>query len=133
EAELLGVLVPVQGVHVQAVLDVLDQGPAGAGRVLDRQLLPGPQRLGGHPADHRVDVLARLGSVVDPGDHVATADVDVVGQPHGDAHRGDRLGDLLVEEVDPRDRAGHAAREYDDLVARLEHATGNLAGVAAVV
>src|SRR4051794_26639238 len=133
EAELLGVLVAVQGVHVEAVLDVLDQRAAHPGRVLDRELLTRGQRLVGHPADHRVDVLARLRGVLDPGDHVAAAHVDVVGEADGDRHRREGLGDLLVEHVDGLDGRGHPTRQDDDLVTGLEHPTGDLAGVPAVV
>src|SRR3954452_2411418 len=61
EPELLGLLVPMEAVDVEPVLEVLDQGATAAGGVLDRQLLAGAQRLVGHPADHRVDVLTGLG------------------------------------------------------------------------
>ena len=93
----------------------------------------GLQRLVGHPADHRVDVLAGLRGVLDPGDQVAAADVDVVGEPDGDRHRRERLGDLLVEQVDGLDGRGHAAGQHDDLVTGLQDAAGDLTGVPAVV
>ena len=93
----------------------------------------GLQRRVGHPADHRVDVLAGLRGVLDAGDHVAAGDVDVVLEAHGHRHRRERLGDLLVEQVDARDLRGHAAGQHDDLVAGLEDAAGDHAAVAAVV
>ena len=129
----LGLLVAVQRVDVEAVLDVLDQRPARAGGVLDRQLLARTQRLVGHPADHRVDVLAGLRGVLRAADHVAAGDVDVVLEPDGHRHRRERLVDLLVEQVDAGDLAGHARGQHEDVVAGLQHAAGDLAGVAAVV
>src|SRR4051812_3830492 len=57
EAELAGAGIAVQGVDVEPVLQLLDHGAHGPGRVLDRQSLPRAQRLVGHPADEGVEVL----------------------------------------------------------------------------
>ena len=44
----------------------------------------------------------------DPGDHVAAGDVDVVLEADRHRHGRERLGDLLVEEVDAGDLRRHA-------------------------
>jgi hypothetical protein len=103
EPQLGGLLVAVQRVDVEAVLQRLDQRASGPGGVLDGQLLPGTHRRVGHPADHGVDVLAGLGCVGRTADHVAAGDVDVVLQTHGDRHRGERLRDLPLVQVDAGD------------------------------
>src|SRR4051794_10252426 len=106
EPELLGLLVAVQAVDVEAVLEILDQRATTAGGVLDRELLAWSQRLVGHPADHRVDVLARPGSVLRAGYHVAAGDVDVVGQPDRHRHRRGRPPRLPGRQGAPRAGAG---------------------------
>ncbi len=134
EGERHGVLVAVQGVDVEVVLEVLDQRPGPAGRVLDRELGSGPQPRGlGHPAHHGLDVLPHVGLVAAAGDHVAAADVDVVGQCDGDRHRGEGRLDGPVRRVDGGDRRREPRRQHHDLVAPLEHAAGHLTRVAPVV
>jgi hypothetical protein len=104
ERERVAPLVAVQRVDVEAVLQVLDQRPGGAGGVLDRQLVRPAQRGRlGHPAHHGVDVLADGGLVVGPADHVAAADVDLVGEAHVTDMGGERLVDGAVEGVDGGD------------------------------
>src|SRR5581483_7987321 len=125
--------VAVQRVDVQSVLDVLDQGAGRAGGVLDRQLLTRLQRGGRHPADHGVDVLGGRRGVVDPGDHVAAGDVDIVLEADGHRHRWVCRRQFLAEEVDGFDGGGHPRGQDDDLVTGLEHSTGDRAAVAAVV
>src|SRR5690606_20834353 len=71
--------------------------------------------------------------VVRPGDHVAAGDVEVVLEAEGDRHGRERLLDRPVVGVDGGDPGGEPGRQVDDLVAGLEHAARDLAGVAAVV
>ena len=68
-----------------------------------------------------------------PADHVAAADINVVLEAHGDGHRRKRLLHRAVAGVDRLDGRRHAAGQNNDIVARLEHTAGNLAGVTAVV
>ena len=58
-----------------------------------------------HPDDVRLELVGDLGRVVGRGDHVAAADVDLVGERERDRLAGDRLVEVAVEGDDPRDRA----------------------------
>ncbi len=89
---------------------------------LTASLVPGRERLVGHPADHRVDVLGDVRGVVRAADHVAAGDVDLVRQPDRHRHRRERLVDRPVHRLDRGDPAGEAARQHHDLVAGLEDA-----------
>ncbi len=91
------------------------------------------ERLLAEPAHHGVDVLADRRRVVRAADHVAAADVDLVGEADRDAHRRGGLVDRATELVDRRDRRAEAGRQHQDLVAGAELAAGHLPGVAPVV
>lgn len=100
----VGALVAVQRVDVQPALQVLDEDPGRAGGV-HRQLLTGPQRRLGHPADHRVDVLHGRCAA---GRSCRRARPDVVVEPDHHGHRRERLGDRAVRGVDRGDARGQA-------------------------
>ena len=139
EAELGGRLVAVQRVHVEAVGKLGDHRPDVAGGVLEPPHAPRGERPVGHPGHHRIQVLALRRPVVGPAEQIATGDVEVVGEAHDDAHGREGLLDGVrhpgraVEHLDGRDGALEAARQHDDVVAGLQHAAGDRAGVAAVV
>ena len=65
------------------------------------------------------------GPVVGPRDHVAAADVDLVGQRERHRLPGDGELEIAVVGHDPRDLAGLAGRQGDDLVARRDRAPGD--------
>ena len=69
-----------------------------------------------------------------PADHVAAADVEVVGQPEGDRLRREGLGQrLATRAAHLGDPGGEPRRQHHHLVAGLEDAAGDGPGVAAVV
>jgi hypothetical protein len=72
-------------------------------------------------------------AIADPADHVAPGHVDVVGQPEGDRHGGERLGHRPVGAVDAGDGRRQAGGQHDHLVAGLEHPAGHRARIAPVV
>ena len=79
QAEAGGGFVAVQGVDVQAVVELAHDRAGRAGGVLDRVAgARGQLGLAGHPAEHRVDVLPDVRAVVRAADQVAARDVDVV-------------------------------------------------------
>ena len=134
QPEPLGALVPVQGVDVQPVVQLTDDGLDRPGGVLDHQPVPGGQRPGiRHPADHRLHVLGDDRLVVRAADHVAAGDVQVVLEHQGHRHGRVGLRHGAVRGVDAGDVRGQPGREVHDLVPRLEHTAGHLARVAPVV
>src|SRR5436190_16341874 len=115
----------VQRVDVHAVLHFLDHAPRIAGGVLDRVLATGHQWTLVEPAEHHVDVLTGLRRVVGAHDHVAAADIDLVGQGHHHALRGEGLLQFPFTEVDALDRALESAGQHLHGIPDAEHAPGD--------
>ena len=134
EPERGGLLVAVQIVDVEAVLQFLDDRLGRARGVLD-DVVPArlERRVVGHPAHGGVEFLRGVRLVVYPGDHVATRDVDVVGQADRDRHGRDGLLEPTGGPVDCGDGAGLSRWENDDFITGAHDATGDGARVAAVV
>ena len=126
-------LVAPQRVDVEQVVQLLHPRTRRAGRVLDRVGAAFTQRLVAEPAHHRVDVLGDRRRVVRTAEHVAPADVDVVGEAHAHRHRRHRFVDGAAVLIDPGDRRGEPARQHHDLVARAQDPARHLARVPAVV
>ena len=121
------------GRHVHARLDLLDRRAHAAGGVLELVARARAQRRLVHPADRRLDVAGDGGRAAGRDDHVAAADVELVGEHHRRGQRRlDRLG-RPARGVDARDRRALAGGQHEHLVARAQHAAGHAAGVAAVV
>ena len=123
----------VEGVHGRAGTE--DKRTRRAHRVvcLIAKIEPSVERSLGHPADHRRDVLAHVGPVVGPAEHVAAGDVDVVLEPHDDRPRREGLLERAVRTVDAHDVARETGGERHNLVTDLEQATGDVAGITTEV
>ncbi len=91
------------------------------------------RRAFAEPAHHRVDVLTDVRLIVGSADHVAAADVEVVGESDRDRHRRDGFFDRTVGGVDRRDRRRESRRQHHNVVADPVRPTRDLARVTAVV
>src|SRR5699024_891898 len=119
-------------VDVQAVVELRHAGPHLPCRVLHHVSGSGPQlgRLR-HPAHDRVEIGTDVRTVLWPADHVATADVEVVTQPHRGGLTGEPLGEFgTTRGMYGLDRAGVSGGQHGDLVAGLDRTTGYRACVA---
>ncbi len=117
--------------HVQASVDGDDAGGGHPGGVLELVALPGGQGCAGEPAHRGLHLRLRLRSLGRRGDHVATADVEVVGQGHGDRHRGNRGVKRAVERRDLTDRCAAPAWKHRNSVTGPQHPAADHAGVVA--
>ena len=105
----------------------------GPRRVLDEVAAGRPRGLLAEPADVGVQVARHLRRGVGGAQHVAACHVEVVLEQRGDGHRRERLLDGAVERVEPGDLRPPAVGEDHDLVADVQRAGDDLAGMAAVV
>ena len=121
------------GVHVDPVLDLADAG--GHGARADLQPV-GPARQQGrvaHPQHMRGELVGHRRWIAGRGDHVATADVDLVGQGQGHRLAGEGACDLAVRAQHPGHGGAARRRQHHHRIARRHLAGGNRAGETAEV
>ncbi len=105
----------------------------GPRRVLDDVRMSAGERPLVHPHDHRLDRALDVRDIVGVRDHVAAADVDVVGEAQRDRERCVGVLEIAVERRDPRDAGALPRRQHDDLVARPHDPRRDLSAVATEV
>ena len=132
ELQLVGRRLLAQRRHVEQHVDRLDRGADRAGRVLELEMLARAQRALRHPADRGLEVPSGDRQVLRADDHLAAADVEVVGELDGD--RVGRRGGLAraVVGLDGEHLRAAAAGHDRHLVAGAQRAARDLAGVAAL-
>jgi hypothetical protein len=86
-----------------------------------------------HPHDVGLELIGDTGRVGIGAQHVATADIDLVGEHEGDRLAGDRCVKWPVEGVDPGDRAAFARWQRPDGVADVDRTADDLPGKPAEV
>ncbi|BBW99082.1 hypothetical protein MMOR_00190 [Mycolicibacterium moriokaense] len=105
----------------------LHSGAHRAGALLESEPVTCAQRAVQEPAHRRVELTCEhreRGALGTADEHVATTDVDVVGQLDRHRQRCDGGRALLIEGVDEGDRRTGARRQADDCIADLQRTGG---------
>ena len=112
----------LERLRIGALADHLNRRAHSAAGVLERIAPADVQRVLAHPADRAVELPRGRRLIRGRHQHVASADVELIGQAQRHRHRRHGLLRLGVERVDLGDRRRHPGREHDDLVAGLQRA-----------
>ena len=73
-------LFAVQGIDINAIVDLIDKGAHAAGRMLQHIRGGRVERLFAHPAEGAFQLVVHMGRVVAPDNHIAPANVDLIFQ-----------------------------------------------------
>ena len=107
----------LEGVDVDLVLRRRDRDPDRPGADLQEVGPAGEHLVVVHPHDVGLELVGDVGRRVVGAQHVAAADVDLVGEDEGDRLAGDGLVEVAVEGDDARDGARPTRRQDADPVA----------------
>ncbi len=90
----------MQRVDVDAVLQRVDRSGQRLRRMLEQIGLAGDHRIGTHPDQHRVDLIAAARQVAGTDNHVAATGVDLILQRQRDRQWRERFLEWPVERHD---------------------------------
>ena len=121
----------LEGVDVDAVLQLADRCADRAGAGLQQIRAAGQQRLLRHPDDVSGDLVGNLGATVGRRQYVAAADVDLDVRRQRHRIAGSGLVAVAVHGDDALHRRRLAGAGDDDRIARAHGAGGDSAGIAA--
>ncbi|MND74614.1 hypothetical protein D3C80_662110 [compost metagenome] len=123
----------LQAVHIDPVLEVGAAHADGAATDLHQVRAPGQHRLFVHPHQGRLELVGHRRRRVGQGEHVAAADVDLVGQGQGHRLAATRLLQLAGGAEDAADHALLAGGQGTHALADANAAGGDVAAVATEV
>ena len=114
----------LERVHIDERDELVGERAHRPRRLLHREPRSRLERPVAHPADPRLDLARHHRRIGGIREHVATRDVDVVGEADRHRHRRNRSLERPVDVLHRRHLRPRACRQDDDLVARTPDAAG---------